>query len=97
MCLFEELLGVAPNFEEVLVSPQQFSFRVRSDVCVHVRLAQPGGRGLRAVRGLFGGLSEVFLVCVYKRHRISEKRAEQLKVNVPHFKRISIFKESMLI
>lgn len=61
----EQLLGVMPYSEEVLVSAQQRAPRVGPDVCVHVVVAKPGGGGLAEGGGLgrFGDLP-VFLICV---------------------------------
>ena len=39
--LFENLLGVVPYPEEVLVPPEQRRLRVGLDVCAHARLQHP--------------------------------------------------------
>lgn len=39
--LLEQLFGVMPYSEEVLVAAQERAPRVRTDVCIHVMVAQP--------------------------------------------------------
>lgn len=46
----EELFGVVPYSEEVLVAAEERASRVRADVGVHVVLAHPGCGGLGAER-----------------------------------------------
>jgi len=44
--LFEQLAGVIPYSEEVLVPPQHHGLAVADDVCVHVGFPHPGGESL---------------------------------------------------